>query len=81
MAYRIIYSGVEVTKRGRGIIAPLHGELIEVDGLFVKSCGSSRLEAAKFETGGPQRSRQANRGRLIHAASWESFEAFASSQP
>ena len=50
MTYRIIYGSVEVTEWGRGIVASLHGKLIEVDGLFVKSCGSSRLEATKFET-------------------------------
>jgi len=53
MAYRVIYTSVEVTKRYGGIVASLHGELIEVDGSFVKSCGSPRLEATKFETSGP----------------------------
>ena len=53
MAYRIIYMGVEVTEWRGGIVASLHGQLIEVDGPFVKSCGSPRLEATKFETSGP----------------------------
>ena len=53
MAYCIIYSSVEVTERGRGIVASLHGELIEVNGLFVKSCGSSRLESTKLKTSRP----------------------------
>ena len=53
MAHRIIYSSVEVTERGGGIIASLHGELIEVDGMFEEPCGSSRLEATELETSGP----------------------------
>jgi len=53
MAYRIIYISVEVTEWYGGMVASLHGQLIEVDGPLVKSCGSSRLEAAKFETSGP----------------------------
>jgi len=53
MVYRIIHSGVEVTEWYWGIVASLHGELIEVDGLFEESCGSSRLEATKLETSGP----------------------------
>ena len=54
MAYRIIYGSIEVTEWCGGIVASLHGELIEIDGLFVNSCGSSRLEATKFETSGFQ---------------------------
>jgi len=53
VTYRIIHSGVEVTEWCGGIVASLHGELIKVDGLFEKSCGSPRLEATKLETGGP----------------------------
>ena len=53
MAYSIIYSSVEVTEWCWGIVASLHGKLIEVDGLFVKSCGGSRLQATKFKTSGP----------------------------
>lgn len=52
MTHRIIYSGVEVAEWRGGVVAPLHGELIKVDGGFVKPCGSSRLKAAKFETSG-----------------------------
>ena len=53
MAYRIIYSSIEVTEWDGGIIASLHGELIEVDGVFEESSGSSRLEAAELEASGP----------------------------
>jgi hypothetical protein len=53
MAYRIIHSSIEVTEWCGGIVTTLHGELTEVNSLFVKSCGSSRLEATKLETGGP----------------------------
>ena len=51
-AYRIVYSSVEVTEWCGGVVTLLHGELIEVDGLFVESRGSSRLEATKLETSG-----------------------------
>ena len=73
MTYRIIYSSVEVTEWCRAVVTSLHGELVEVDGGFVKPCGSSRLKTAKFETSGSQGSRQASRGRFIHATSWEAF--------
>ena len=53
MAYRVIYGSVEVTERYGGIVASLHGELVEVDGLFVESRGSSRLETTEFETSRP----------------------------
>jgi len=60
MAYRVVYSIVEVAEWGRGIVTSLHSELIEVDGLLVKSCRSSRLETAEFKTSTLQRIRQAS---------------------
>ena len=53
MTHRIIYGGVEVTEWCGGIVALLHDESIEVDGLFVKPRGSPCLEATEFETSGP----------------------------
>ena len=79
-AHRIIYSSIEVTEWCGGVVTSLHSELIEVDGSFVKSCGSSRLEAAKCETNRLQRSRQTNRGRLIYTTCRESLVTFLPSQ-
>jgi hypothetical protein len=53
VAHRIIYGSIEVTEWAGGIIASLRCELIEVDGAFEESRGSSRLEAAELETSGP----------------------------
>ena len=77
MTYHIVYSGVEMTEWYRRVIPSLHGELIKVDGGFVKPCGSSRLKATKLETSRSQRSRQTNRRGFVHAASWKTVEAFA----